>query len=75
MVQPVPPPVQVGDVIAGKYRVERTLGTGGMGVVVAARHVDLDELRAIKLMNPAELRNLPAPFLLPEGTALIERKP
>jgi serine/threonine-protein kinase len=44
------PTVQVGDVLAGKYRVERVLGVGGMGIVVAARHIDLHELRAIKLM-------------------------
>ncbi len=44
------PSVQVGDLLAGKYRVERILGVGGMGIVVAARHVDLRELRAIKLM-------------------------
>lgn len=44
------PSVQVGDLLAGKYRVERVLGVGGMGIVVAGRHVDLDELRAIKLM-------------------------
>ena len=36
--------------IAGKYRVEKVLGVGGMGMVVAARHVELHELRAIKLM-------------------------
>jgi len=27
-----------GDVLAGKYLVERVLGVGGMGVVVAAKH-------------------------------------
>lgn len=48
---------QVGEVIAGKYRVERVLGVGGMGIVVAARHLELDELRAIKLLHPAELGN------------------
>jgi len=42
--------VAIGDVLLGKYRVERLLGRGGMGVVVAARHIDLDELFAIKLM-------------------------
>ncbi|MCK6586408.1 MAG: protein kinase [Polyangiaceae bacterium] len=52
-----PLPVQIGDLIAGKYRVERFIGRGGMGIVIAGRHVELDELRAIKLMNPAELRN------------------
>jgi hypothetical protein len=27
-----------GDVLEGKYEVERVLGAGGMGLVVAARH-------------------------------------
>lgn len=36
--------------LLGKYRVERVLGEGGMGVVVAARHVGLDDLVAIKLL-------------------------
>ena len=43
-------PVRPGDVIAGKYRVERVLGQGGMGYVVAARHLQLDQLVAIKLL-------------------------
>jgi two-component system sensor histidine kinase BaeS len=30
-------PVRAGDVVAEKYLIERTLGVGGMGVVVAAR--------------------------------------
>jgi len=58
MLGPSSLPVQIGDLIAGKYRVERFIGRGGMGIVVAGRHVELDELRAIKLMNPAELRNV-----------------
>ncbi len=41
-----------GDVIAGKYRIERVLGRGGMGTVVAATHLELGELRAIKLLRP-----------------------
>ncbi len=44
-------PVKVGEMLAGKYLVERFIGIGGMGVVVAARHTELDELRAIKIMR------------------------
>ena len=42
--------VREGDLLAGKYRVERVLGVGGMGVVVAARHLQLDERVAIKCL-------------------------
>jgi serine/threonine protein kinase len=42
-----------GSVIAGKYRVERAIGEGAMGVVLAARHVELDEPVAIKCIRPA----------------------
>jgi serine/threonine-protein kinase len=49
-------PVQPGDVLLDKYRVERVLGQGGMGVVVAARHVELGELFAIKLLLPQGMR-------------------
>ena len=45
-------PVNVGDILAGKYQVERVLGSGGMGVVVAARHIHLDERVAIKFLLP-----------------------
>lgn len=41
-----------GDVIAGKYQVERTLGRGGMGVVVAARHLLLGDQVALKFLLP-----------------------
>lgn len=42
---------KVGDILAGKYRVERVLGQGGMGVVVAARHLHLGERVAIKFLH------------------------
>src|SRR5271155_5284491 len=41
-----------GDVLAGKYIVDRILGVGGMGVVVAAHHVQLDEKVALKFLLP-----------------------
>jgi hypothetical protein len=47
--------VQEGDVIAGKYRVEKILGAGGMGIVVAARHIQLDEKVALKFLLPQAL--------------------
>ena len=40
-----------GSVIAGKYRVESTLGFGGMGIVLAAHHLQLDERVAIKILR------------------------
>jgi serine/threonine protein kinase len=46
-------PVQPGEVIAGKYRVERKLGAGAMGVVVSATHLKLEQRVAIKLMLDA----------------------
>ena len=49
------PMVHPGELIAGKYRVERILGKGGMGVVVAAHHVQLDTKVAIKFLLPSML--------------------
>ncbi len=50
-------PVEVGQILAGKYRIDRVLGAGGMGVVVAATHVHLDQRVAIKFLLPAALAN------------------
>lgn len=47
-------PVAPGDVVAGKYQVQSILGEGGMGSVVAARHVTLGRDVAIKFLH-AEL--------------------
>jgi serine/threonine protein kinase len=41
-----------GETIAGKYRIERVLGRGGMGIVVAAEHLQLRQRVAIKLLLP-----------------------
>jgi serine/threonine-protein kinase len=40
-----------GAVVDGKYRLDRMLGEGGMGVVVAATHLDLDQRVAIKFLH------------------------
>jgi serine/threonine-protein kinase len=42
---------QPGETIAGKFFIERVLGVGGMGVVVAARHTHLDQTVAIKFLR------------------------
>ncbi|WP_441286140.1 protein kinase domain-containing protein [Sorangium sp. KYC3313] len=46
-----------GDVLLGKYRVESVLGRGAMGLVVAARHLALDERVAIKVLLPKYVRD------------------
>lgn len=51
----MPAPVNVGDTLVGKYKVERVLGEGAMGVVVAARHLQLGERVAIKFLLPSAL--------------------
>ncbi|MFO0547835.1 MAG: serine/threonine-protein kinase [Polyangiaceae bacterium] len=51
------PPVKVGDVLLGKYTVEKIIGAGGMGVVVAVRHRELGELYAMKFMLAGALEN------------------
>jgi len=40
-----------GDILAGKYKVERVLGAGGMGYVVAARHMQLEQMVAMKFIR------------------------
>lgn len=49
-------PFKEGELLAGKYKVERMIAKGGMGVVVAAMHEALDQRVALK-------------FLLPEGAS------
>jgi serine/threonine protein kinase len=59
--------IRPGDLLGGKYRVERVLGRGGMGVVMAATHLDLDQRVAIKLM-------LPGAFADPDTRARFQRE-
>jgi serine/threonine-protein kinase len=52
-----PPSVRVGDVLVGKFRVERLIGEGGMGFVLQAHHLQLEEKVAIKLLKRSALEN------------------
>ncbi|MBA3393403.1 MAG: serine/threonine protein kinase [Deltaproteobacteria bacterium] len=52
--------MRVGEVLADKYEVTKILGQGGMGVVVAARHRELDKLVALKFMHEEVAVNVTA---------------
>jgi serine/threonine-protein kinase len=55
----------VGSVIDGKYRIDKELGRGAMGVVVAATHVQLGERVALKFLHvrsPSEGEDFQARF-------------
>jgi eukaryotic-like serine/threonine-protein kinase len=75
---PTSPPgtgVLPGDVIVGKYRVDRIIGQGGMGIVVAAMHLHLEERVAIKLLRPeGTARNEAAARFLREAKAAVKIK-
>lgn len=64
--------IAAGDILAGKYRVERILGMGGMGVVLAATHLDLREERAIKLVRPDLSHPHIVERFLREGRAVVK---
>ncbi|MGH7328139.1 MAG: serine/threonine-protein kinase, partial [Polyangiaceae bacterium] len=49
-----------GTLIDGKYRIERELGAGGMGFVVLAFHMGLEERVAVKMLLPDALADLEA---------------
>jgi serine/threonine protein kinase len=46
-------PVPVGELFGGKYTLERMFAEGGMGVVCLGRHVDLNQVVAIKFLRRA----------------------
>ncbi len=67
--------IRPGCVVAGKYRVEKILGSGGMGIVVAARHLTLGENVALKLLRDESLASATgAARLMREARALARLK-
>jgi eukaryotic-like serine/threonine-protein kinase len=62
--------IEPGQILDGRYRIEHVLGRGGMGVVLVATHLELDDRVAIKCLLPhaAENRELVARFVR-EGRA------
>lgn len=43
--------LEPGTIVGGKYRIDGLLGTGGMGVVLSATHLELDAPVAIKIVR------------------------
>jgi len=64
---PEPPPVVPGQVLAGKFRIERVVGEGGMGIVAEATHLQLDERVALKFLRREVMR-------LPDVVARFDRE-
>ena len=51
----LPDGLQIGDTVAGKYKILRVIGSGAMGVVVAAHHLNLDRTVALKFLVASAL--------------------
>jgi serine/threonine-protein kinase len=49
--------VPEGEILAGKYRAERVLGAGGMGVVVRVTHLEGPGVFALKFLRPSVARD------------------
>ena len=49
-----------GSVLLGKYRVDEILGVGGMGRVLRASHIYLQQAFAIKILLPAMIEKVSA---------------
>src|SRR4051812_22912965 len=64
-------PVRVGELVADKYRVERFVGSGGMGFVVEATHLQLLQRVAIKFVRADTLDASSATRLLREARAAV----
>ncbi|MEO8550687.1 MAG: serine/threonine protein kinase, partial [Kofleriaceae bacterium] len=60
---------EVGQILAGKYRVDYQLGIGGMGVVLAATHMHLGTQIALKILHKEMARGAIVERFLREARA------
>lgn len=60
-------PVGLGETFADKYRLDRVIGEGGMGIVVLAHHLELDQPVAIKFLLDSMAQS-------PEGAERFRRE-
>jgi eukaryotic-like serine/threonine-protein kinase len=49
--------VPAGEILADKYRAERVLGAGAMGVVVQVKHLESSQVFALKFLRPSVARD------------------
>src|SRR5262245_60437092 len=50
--RPAADSIPPGEMVADKYRIDRVIGVGGVGIVYAATHSELDAPVAIKFLRP-----------------------
>jgi serine/threonine-protein kinase len=57
-----PPPLsfRAGAILCGKYRIDRVVAEGGLGIVLAATHLQLGQRVAIKYLKPFAAAQKPA---------------
>lgn len=56
-----------GEIVANRYRIDKLLGEGGMGVVFRAIHIGTDQVVALKLLHPRLVRD-------PKVRAMFDRE-
>jgi serine/threonine-protein kinase len=49
--------LEIGSIVGGKFRIDRLLGSGGMGVVAVATHLQLDQQMALKILHANHAKN------------------
>ena len=55
--RPGGPESLVGRILSGRYRIDKVIGEGGMGVVYAAEHLHMHKRLAIKILHPEMSRS------------------
>jgi serine/threonine protein kinase len=56
--RPGGPSSLLGTILSGRYRIDKILGEGGMGIVYAAEHLHMRKRLAVKILHP-EMSRLP----------------
>src|SRR5215468_4892233 len=65
-------PMTVGSIVGGRFRIDQLLGAGGMGIVVAATHLELGNRIAIKFMRDDKLEAVAVERFIREARAVVK---